>query len=204
MHLKTSTDEELAAHLARLAEEAIFLHAKMTGEADAEETFIRDIIAMGLFNELGTTVGMEVTPPEFRDWVAEASARSAYDGLRGEVGNHQIDLIVWHSDWDAGHRSPRAIVEIKKGQDFLQDVRRTSRLLSVCHSSAVGFQLVAQVASASSVEGSRRRVDELIARAGGLCGNAITRPPTPIPDDPNRGWCCIFVVPVACASMQAW
>ena len=52
----------------------------------------------------------------------------------------KLDLIVWHPTCDNPPR-PLALIEVKKGQSFDRDVRRTSQLLTFCHPDTLGYQI---------------------------------------------------------------
>jgi hypothetical protein len=191
-----NTDESLAWDMIRLATEAVMLHHRMTGDADAEEAFIRDQIAIGLHREHNLTVSMEVTPGEFRKAIAEPAKTEAYDlFLKSRLKGHEIDLIIWPAEWP-NPRYPRAIVEIKKGQDPTEDIDRTSQLLSVCHPNTLGYQIACVVCKEQALPATARNVDTWIARSKGICRPAVAGPPVPIPDDGNKNWCAVLVVPV--------
>jgi hypothetical protein len=182
----------------RLASRAVLLHAAMTGDQDAEETFIRDQVAIGLYKERRVKVSMEVTPMEFLR-IAEEDKMDAFTlASKGpEFRRFEIDLIAWHPTWpDPAY--PFAIIEVKKGQGFLDDIQRTSRLLAFCHPHTLGYQVECLICPKASITAREQTLKRRIQELKSICGEPVIGTPWQLPEtDPKAEvYCMAAVIPV--------
>ena len=187
-----NTDADFVQDLILLTEQAVRCHGKITGDANAEETFIRDQVAIGLYKKRRMTVSMEVTRDGFRKCALEAE----YDRLPLErFRRFKLDLIVWPVDWQL-KAPPYAIIEFKKGQNFLQDVERTSTLLSVCHQDTLGYEVICRIYKEERwFEEIEKGLKKWMQESQNTCGQLQKGEPFQIDVD-KKDWCAVFVVPV--------
>lgn len=108
----------------RLSEEATEFHGAMSGEGDPEPagSFVRDWVAIGLHKQHTLTVTIEEQRKSFLQYIDKAQHQ---DHVLLDLRNYRLDMMVWDGD------SPHAIVEFKRSINVVDDVTRTSAILSV-------------------------------------------------------------------------
>ena len=187
--------EKLVKELLRLSESAITFHTKMTGNADAPESFIRDFVAIKLFKKMKLRSSIEVKGADFKSYIVEEESKGKFEEDRQsdeKLKRFKLDLFVWSNP-----PYPSAILEWKKGQtqDLEKDIKRTSRLLTFCHQATIGYEIVALISDQGQIpENLRNMIAHLQEQK--LCGEIIARPPVRIPDAQNNDWCTTFAIPV--------
>jgi hypothetical protein len=193
-------DVTLGDRLARLAQEAVVLYAEMTGDADVPESFIRDQIAIGVYNEDKDSrhcTSMELLLGEgVRNDVIDVEKRATYDAqirVSPYSVRQKIDLIIWHPAWP-NPRHPLAIAEVKRGQRECEDLERTSFLLGFCHPETLGYQVIAQVCEERRIQSAIDRVNKVVKRFAHICGPLTMRQKVHITE--RDQWCMAFVIPI--------
>jgi len=181
----------LAKDLVSLAQEGVQFHARMSANPEPKEGFVRDWIAAKLHKNGGRAVAIEVNRGEFRCDVVEPVKREKFDDAR--PNGFQIDLVIWSPKPDD---QPYALVELKRSADdkFLEDIRRTAKLLPFCKAGVLGYQMLcAAQKDETKLEQFVRNAKKLALREG--CGPAVPGQAIKILDE-GKDWGQIVLWPV--------
>jgi hypothetical protein len=185
-----------------MAEQAVILHSDMTDDQDAHENFIRNQIAIGLYTRRKKTVSMELGRIGFIKDVAEKEKKTDFEQLTAEQWrdlsgkrprNFKLDLIVWHATYPEPCY-PEALVEVKKGQSFDDDVKSISRLLDYCHSTTIGYVVECLICREGEILTRKQTLERRIEQTKGICGKSISS--APIHLSPSDVWCVTSVTEV--------
>lgn len=185
-----------AHELIALTKEAVAFHHKMSGDpVPTDEKFIRDWIAIKLFEAQGRQVMFEVTPANFRGEVLKNKMMSPQFFAGGRV-----DMIIF--DKDCGDNAS-AIIELKRDAIDMaavrNDVERISRLLSACGPAVAGYELLCVVVGGKTIADYLSPIGANLARSvrnlGEICGQIVSEE-YEIQDADCPTWCGVYVVPV--------
>jgi hypothetical protein len=200
--MTASADASLVEDMIRLAGQAVADHSGITGDQNAHENFIRNQVAIGLYHDRKTSINMEVGREGFIKAVEEKK-RGAFARITAEQWRNlfrcdrshsfKIDLVVWHPTYPHPDY-PMAIIEMKKGQNFENDAKSISHLLSYCSPETPGYMVECLICREEQLCARKTTLRGRIQTLNGVCGEPTIGRPQQLAG--THVWCMTSVIPI--------
>jgi hypothetical protein len=202
-----SENDTLIQDIMRHSEDAARFHGSMAGHAEFPESFIRDWVAINLYQPHKIGVTVESGRKDVRKYLVDekqAGDHDAHNLLR--LRNYRLDMIVWEELASGAQAAlsilqgqpissrPRIIVEFKRSLLIEDDLARTSAILSIAHRAGLDGYIVLCLMSDKKEKFAAYKAQLDRIPADKRDGDILMREPAQAPNGLGTTWCGVFAI----------